>query len=160
MPKYKIIANPIAGANTAGGRIPEIERMLSDHGLDFELERTAEPWHAAGLARTAAEAGYDVVVAMGGDGTANEVLNGVMQARQDGGGSTAIGVLTVGTGNDFAYGVRVPETWSKGARLLPTGTGGGSTSAASPAGSTPRGGTSAMASASASMLRLASRRRS
>ncbi len=121
MPKYKIIANPTAGAGTAGGRIAEIERMLSDLGLDFDIECTAEPWHAAGLARKAAEAGYEVVVAMGGDGTANEVLNGVMRAREDGGASAAVGVLAVGTGNDFAYGVRVPGDVVEGCQALADG---------------------------------------
>jgi diacylglycerol kinase (ATP) len=48
-----------------------------------------------------------VVVAVGGDGTANEVLNGLVRARQAGCGSAALGLIPVGRGNDFAYGVGI-----------------------------------------------------
>jgi diacylglycerol kinase (ATP) len=121
MPKYKIIANPTAGAGAAALALPDVERMLAAHGLDFDVDRTAEPWHAADLAGSAVEAGYDVVVALGGDGTANEVLNGLIRARQAGAGSAALGVLTVGTGNDFAFGVDVPIDVEQGCRVLADG---------------------------------------
>ncbi|HEC34153.1 MAG TPA: diacylglycerol kinase family lipid kinase, partial [Chloroflexi bacterium] len=81
MPKYKIIVNPVAGGRTGDRAIPRIERLLSGYGLDFDLVRTERPWHAADLAQEATVAGYDVVVAVGGDGTANEVLNGLMRAK-------------------------------------------------------------------------------
>ena len=58
--------------------------MLQGHGLDFDLVRTERPWHAAELAQQATQEGYGVVVAVGGDGTANEVLNGLMLAKQTG----------------------------------------------------------------------------
>ena len=80
MPRYKIIANPVAGRGAGGQSVPQVERLLNEYGLDFDVVRTERPWHAAELAREAADAGYDAVVAMGGDGTANEVLNGLMQA--------------------------------------------------------------------------------
>ena len=51
---------------------------------------------------------YDVIVAVGGDGTANEVINGLMEAKQAGRHSSAMGVLSVGRGNDFAHAVGVP----------------------------------------------------
>ena len=57
---------------------------MRGYGLDFDLVRTERPWHAAELAQQACADGYDVVVAVGGDGTANEVLNGLMLARQAG----------------------------------------------------------------------------
>jgi diacylglycerol kinase (ATP) len=108
MLKYRIIANPVAGRGAGDRTIPRVERMLSEYGLDFDVERTERPWHAAALAREAVAAGCDVVVALGGDGTSNEVLNGLMQARQAGGNTCAMGILCVGTGNDFAYGVGIP----------------------------------------------------
>ncbi|MBN1667910.1 MAG: acylglycerol kinase family protein, partial [Anaerolineales bacterium] len=66
MPRYQIIINPISGRGTGGQSIPQIESLLSEYGLDFELVQTERPWHAAELARKAAEAGFDVVVAGGG----------------------------------------------------------------------------------------------
>ena len=80
---YRIIVNPTAGRGEGERAVPRIEKLLRDQGLDYELVRTARPWHAAELAQEAAEMGVDVVVAVGGDGTANEVLNGLMQVPQE-----------------------------------------------------------------------------
>ncbi len=108
MMQYKIIVNPTSGRGTGERSIPEIETMLQSSGLDFDLVRTEEPWHAAKLAQQAAMDGFDVVVSAGGDGTANEVINGLMAAKDSGGNTAAMGVLTVGRGNDFAYGMGIP----------------------------------------------------
>ena len=116
--KYKIIVNPTSGRGHGGKAIPQIERMLSEYNLDFDLVRTERPWHAAELAQEAATTGYDVVVAAGGDGTANEVLNGLMQARQTGTGTCAMGILCVGRGNDLAYGMGIPADLEEGCRTL------------------------------------------
>ncbi len=106
MGKYRLIVNPTAGGGTAGKSIPDIERRLHKSGLDFDLVQTERPWHAVELARAAA-AEVDVVVAVGGDGTANEVLNGLMLAK-NAGHTVTMGVLCVGRGNDFAFGVGIP----------------------------------------------------
>ncbi len=121
MTTYKLIVNPTAGRGAGERAIPEIERMLSGHGLDFDLVRTEAPWHAADLAQQAVAAGYDAVVAVGGDGTANEVLNGLMRAKQAGAGACAMGILCVGRGNDFAYGVGIPTDLKSGCQTLAQG---------------------------------------
>jgi YegS/Rv2252/BmrU family lipid kinase len=91
---------------------------MTSHGLDYKTEFTERPWHAVELAKTAVADGYDIVVAAGGDGTANEVLNGLMQAKLEGIGEAAMGVLTVGRGNDFAYGASIPIDLEAGCRVL------------------------------------------
>ena len=131
MPKYKIIANPVAGRGAGDRAVPQVERLLSEYGLDFDVARTERPWHAAELAREAAAAGYEAVVAMGGDGTSNEVLNGLMQTRPptcgpsphagEERGRCAMGVLCIGRGNDFAYGVGIPTDLEAGCRALAQG---------------------------------------
>jgi len=78
MTRYKIIANPAAGGGAGARAIPKIERLLAELCFDFDVVCTERPWHAAELAKEAALGGCDVVVAAGGDGTANEVLNGLM----------------------------------------------------------------------------------
>ena len=82
--RYKIIANPVAGSGSGRRAIPRIERLLTDQALDFDIVPTERPWHAAELAQESGAAGYDVVVAAGGDGTSNEVINGLMAAKQMG----------------------------------------------------------------------------
>ena len=118
MTKYKIIVNPVAGRGAGEEAIPRIRQQLEAHDLDYDIVLTERPWHATELAEEAARGGFDVVVAVGGDGTANEVLNGLMQARQSGAGNPAMGILCVGRGNDFAYGAGVPHDLSAGCRAL------------------------------------------
>ena len=116
MGKYRLIVNPVAGGGTGGQSIPDIERRLRESGLDFDLVQTERPWHAVELARAAA-AEVDVVVAVGGDGTANEVLNGLMLAKNAGHTAT-MAVLCVGRGNDFAFGVGIPTELAAGCEAL------------------------------------------
>ena len=120
MTRYKIIVNPVSGRGAGERSIPLIEQSLREHGLDFDLVLTERPWHAAEFAQQACVDGYDVVVAAGGDGTANEVLNGLMLARPSG-KVAAMGVLCVGRGNDFAFGVGVPHGIEDGCRVLAQG---------------------------------------
>ncbi len=107
--KHIIILNPIAAKGRASQQIPKIESLFKERGIDYELRVTQGVWHAAELARDAGRAGYDVVVAAGGDGTVNEVLNGLMLARERGERLPLMGVLALGRGNDFAYGADVPS---------------------------------------------------
>ena len=116
MGKYRLIVNPVAGGGTSGQSIPDIECRLRESGLDFDLVQTERPWHAVELAQAAA-AEVDVVVAVGGDGTANEVLNGLMLAK-NAGRSVTMGILCVGRGNDFAFGVGIPIELTAGCEVL------------------------------------------
>ena len=119
MPRYKIIVNPISGRGAGDRAVPLIEQLLQGHGLNFDLVRTERPWHAAELAQQAIQDRYGVVVAVGGDGTANEVLNGLMLAKQAGiENRAAMGILSVGRGNDFAFGAGVPRDLAAGCLVL------------------------------------------
>ena len=108
MTKYKIIANPAAGHGKGTHAIPEIVRELTRLGLDFDLIRTERVGHAIQLAHAAALEGYEVIVAAGGDGTVNEVLNGLMEARKESENRPALGILCTGRGNDFAPCLNIP----------------------------------------------------
>lgn len=109
MPRYKIILNPTAGRGSGELAYPQIEARFVDLGFDFDLIRTQAPGHAIQLAEQAVQDGFDVVVAAGGDGTANEVLNGLARSIMAGKGQAALGIITVGRGNDFGFGVGVPH---------------------------------------------------
>ena len=64
----KIILNPVAGRGYGARAEPELRRLLELDGVDFELVHTSRPWHAAELAEEAANDGFGIVVAAGGDG--------------------------------------------------------------------------------------------
>jgi len=122
MIRHLVIVNPVSGRGAGERSIPRLQEMLGAHGLSFDLERTERPMHAADLAHRGALDGYDVVVAAGGDGTANEVINGLMRAREGGVSRIpALGVLCVGRGNDFAFGVGIPKDLEAGCRGLAGG---------------------------------------
>ncbi len=106
--RYYVIVNPTSGRGDGESAISIIERCLRAAGLDFVLEITTHPWHAVDLAKQAAIDGFDVVASAGGDGTANETINGLMQAKQLGHHQAALAVLTVGRGNDFSFSMGVP----------------------------------------------------
>ncbi len=118
MTKYKIIVNPTSGRGTAAEAVPDLDRFLREHNMDFDLVLTERPEHAVELAEQAALDGFDVVVVAGGDGTANEVLNGLMLAKQAGADGVALGMIAIGRGNDFAFGVNVPQGLEEGCRVL------------------------------------------
>jgi diacylglycerol kinase (ATP) len=115
------IVNPISGRGAGLIAANELKTLAENAGLDYKLVLTAEVGHAIRLAQETAAEGAEVVVAVGGDGTANEVLNGLMQARQSGVGSPTMGVIGVGRGNDFAFGVGVPAGLEIGFKILTQG---------------------------------------
>ncbi len=92
------IINPMAGANRAGTRWAGLERRLQQLGIEINKQFTSAPGDATALARQAAGV-YGLLVAVGGDGTASEVADGLLSAES---GSTALAVMPFGTGNDFA----------------------------------------------------------
>jgi YegS/Rv2252/BmrU family lipid kinase len=81
--------------------------------------RTSGPRHAAELARRAAEDGFGTVVSAGGDGTANEIINGLMAASQSG-TTCRMGVIPAGSGSDFASGIGLPLDVREACRRIAT----------------------------------------
>lgn len=121
MPKYKIILNPVASKGAAGQAVDTVKKTFQELGLDYSMSLTEHPWHAADLAQQAIEEGYDVVVAAGGDGTINEVINGIMISRQAGLGSAKMGVLPIGRGNDFAFSMGIPLDFHESCKAIADG---------------------------------------
>lgn len=97
----KIIVNPYAGRWKAKAAIPDIERVCQEIGLDYELVVTEGPNHGIELAREAALAGFSPIVSAGGDGSINEVVNGLMQAAGNG-VAGPLGVIPLGSADDLA----------------------------------------------------------
>jgi diacylglycerol kinase (ATP) len=116
----KVILNPVAGKGYGDKVEPELRRLLAAEGLDYELERTSGPRHATELAAQASRDGREIVVAAGGDGTTNEVMNGLMAAAGEGEAGT-LGVIPIGSGSDFANTVGVPPDLEGACRRLASG---------------------------------------
>jgi len=94
------VLNPAAGRGAAARALDPIAREFHHQGWSVEVERTEGPGHGAELAARAVQAGAQRVVAVGGDGTVHDVANGLL--RCPGGADVALGVVPIGSGNDFA----------------------------------------------------------
>jgi len=119
--KHCVILNPVAGRGAGKKALPEIEATLKSLNIDYDLLITEEPGHAIKLAEEAGGNGYESVVAVGGDGTANEVINGLMNAVNNGKITSKLAVLPVGRGNDFSYGMGVPQDLKSACEILVNG---------------------------------------
>jgi len=95
----RLIVNPAAGAGKTGKHWPRIKSFLQKIGVRFENDLTEAPGHAVELARAAVGKGYRLIVSVGGDGTINEVVNGMYDA----GGlkNVQLGIIGTGTGGDY-----------------------------------------------------------
>jgi diacylglycerol kinase (ATP) len=102
MPRIQVILNPIADRGHARELGPHIKALLSTYG-DFGWVETARPGEAIQLATRARDQGYDIVVAAGGDGTAQEVINGLIHGSRNDQVCGTLGLIPVGSGNDFAW---------------------------------------------------------
>ncbi len=118
MATHKLIINPIANKGGAAALIPDIEAELDKYQVDYDIDLTQYPWHAAEITSQAIAEGFSTVVAIGGDGTVNEVLNGIMLAQKAGHGTAKMGVIPIGRGNDFSFSMGVPQTLSESCAAL------------------------------------------
>jgi YegS/Rv2252/BmrU family lipid kinase len=118
--KYLVIVNPLAGRGFGRRALPKLHKLLSEHGLDYDLVTTHWSSEAIELARQAVLDGYDTVVAAGGDGTYHEVVNGML-AASDGDVVGHLGVLPMGSGSDLAYSVGVSPDLERACAQLAQG---------------------------------------
>ena len=112
MERALIIYNPMARNAPGTSRLRAASDLYRMHGWQIDLAPTAAPGHATLLAREAAEAGTPVIFSCGGDGTLNEVLNGIV------GTESRLSLIRGGTGNVFAKEIHVPRSPEKALRVL------------------------------------------
>jgi len=100
MDKAKVIVNPTAAGGKVGRRWPQLRDVLTQGGLCFTAELTERPGHATEIARSALREGYRYIVSVGGDGTVNEVVNGLV-ADGHVPSDVVLSIVPGGTGSDF-----------------------------------------------------------
>lgn len=119
--RWKLVVNPHSGGGATGGRLAEIRAAASVLGT-FEIVTTEGPGHATALARQAVDDGFDRIVAIGGDGTANEVVNGLFDGRTVRRPDVAFGLVHGGTGGDLVKTLRMPAALPAAFERLATAT--------------------------------------
>lgn len=115
MHKIRMIYNPEANRGGTYQLAGDLRR-LSDEWGGADWTGTDYPGHAAELAEAAAEDGYETVAALGGDGTVHEVVNGLIRAKKT--RRPRLGVVPLGSGNDFAAGLGIPLNPSAAMRRI------------------------------------------
>ena len=112
MKKITFIMNPISGTQNKAG-IPElIDKALDHEKFSYEVRMTEYAGHASEIAREAKEAGVDIVVAIGGDGTVNEVARSIVHSK------TALGIIPCGSGNGLARHLMLPMNIRKAIEII------------------------------------------
>jgi YegS/Rv2252/BmrU family lipid kinase len=106
--KIRFIINPISGTGKQKG----IEKYINKYIKDFEIVHTKKSGDATIISKNAAKENIDVVVAVGGDGTVNECLKGLVNTN------TALGIIPCGSGNGFAYHVGMQSNIEKAVKQL------------------------------------------
>ena len=112
----KVIVNPAAGAGRTARLWPQIMGLFKRHGLRFEHELTEAPGHAIELAKSAIKKGFEMVVSVGGDGTINEVVNGLYRAGSI--REAILGIISTGTGSDYIRTIGLPRRYENACRCL------------------------------------------
>ncbi len=118
--RTQLIVNTAAGRGRAGKVWHRIETYLARYGVEYALSYTQAPGQGVDIARRAATAGFERVVAVGGDGTTDEVANGLLLAAEEG-HQAMLAVIPVGSGNDFSYAVGIPANLEKACQRLAEG---------------------------------------
>lgn len=114
--RVKLIANPGAGdTSQATSKIEQVTRFLIEHGLEVNVALVKPKKEAIPIAKKAVKDGYDIVVAMGGDGTISTVVRGIA------GSKVKLGLIASGTKNDIAGSLGIPEDLKEACALIASG---------------------------------------
>ena len=100
--KWLVVVNPMASVGKCGKDWPEIKQILINEGIAFDAVLTEHPGHAIEIVRNAiVEQGYRKFVSVGGDGTNNEVINGIFTQDAVPTNDITMAAIPIGTGNDW-----------------------------------------------------------
>ena len=119
--EWMVIVNP----NACGGKVltrwDEISRLLKAEGIDFKSEFTTHRYHAVELTIRALRLGYRKFVALGGDGTIHEIINGVFHQQSVSPADVTMAVIPVGSGNDWSRSNSIPFDLSQAINVISEG---------------------------------------
>lgn len=112
--RFKFVVNPVAGRGRTRGVESILHRLLKERRINYHIQTTSHAYDAVKIAQESAKT-YDVIVAVGGDGTANEVANGVIGTK------ATLGVIPAGSGNDFAKVLGMKDSVEESVRQIING---------------------------------------
>jgi diacylglycerol kinase (ATP) len=120
-----IILNPNASKGKAATKRQEVEDCLKKSGVAYEIAETTKAFESIELSYNATKNGYKRIVAAGGDGTVNEVVEGLTRASNDLNLSfedrPEVAIIPIGRGNDFSFIAKIPKNLNEACKLAVKG---------------------------------------
>ena len=111
--RWMIILNPIAGGGKTALMWPRISNFFLEKNIVFECVFTKHKYHAVTITIEAIREGIRNFIVIGGDGTFHEVINGIFYQQDVPTQSITLGIVPIGTGNDFVYAYKIPTDYVK-----------------------------------------------
>lgn len=109
-----VFLNPTAGRGRAEARIPVVKALFEEQGIPYELILSKRRWDIEQRIRQVVADGAERVIVAGGDGSVHEAFNGILSST----GKAALGIIPIGTGNDFIKAAGIPLDWQLAIREL------------------------------------------
>lgn len=119
--RWFVIVNPVAGSGRGLIDFPQISKLLRNDDIRHDAVFTEHKHHATELTVTAANQGYRRIIVIGGDGTLNEVVNGLFIQKAVEPREMLLAVIAVGTGNDWVRTFGIPQHYSEAIRAIREG---------------------------------------
>lgn len=116
--KVFLIVNPHAGGGAVGRHWPGIQKLAQERLGPFRFDLTQGPGHASRLAGVAMQEGAEILVCVGGDGTLNETVTGMMNEKGPQQRNALLGLIPLGTGCDFIRTVRIPRDPEEAVQII------------------------------------------
>ena len=114
-----VIVNEKANWGSGRHKVPQVMAFLDQRGLPCSTRTTEYPGHARELAAAAAAQGIDTVIVIGGDGTVNEVISGLLTSGHS--DMPGIGIIPAGSSNDFSKSLAIPQRWREACEVVVRG---------------------------------------
>ncbi|OQY08417.1 MAG: hypothetical protein B6I29_05495 [Marinitoga sp. 4572_148] len=118
MKDYFLIVNPHSSGSKAIKLWPIIKEHLKNEGFDFDYSLTEGRMHAYQLTIEAIKKGYRYIIGVGGDGTINEIVNGLFNQTFVNPEEIVIGSIPTGTGNDWGKSIGIPNDYMEAIRVI------------------------------------------
>lgn len=115
--KTELIINLTAGGGKPRPHLKTIFKYLKENGFNFKVSYTSHQGEATELAQKAADKGIDLIISVGGDGTVNEIVNGIMQSKNN----PSLGIIPLGWANDFIKSVNISPDITQACKILVQG---------------------------------------
>lgn len=116
--EWLVVVNPNAGIGKVSKDWGKISRLLDSYGFNYQAVFTEQPLHAIDLVTENVQAGFRKIIAVGGDGTMNEVVNGIFTQKDTDTTDITTGMISVGTGNDWVRTYGIPMDYEKAIQIL------------------------------------------